>query len=119
DEDDDTTASRFIENVLTFLLNGFEAKDKVTRYRCVHFLAEMVAHLGEIRPTEMVYIELRAALFERVHDKETFVRVQAVIALSKLCGSEDPSDVEEGEPTALEVLLETLSCDPAALVHLS
>jgi condensin complex subunit 3 len=54
-----------------------------------------------------------------VHDKETFVRVQAVIALSKLCGSEDPSDVEEGEPTALEVLLEILSCDPAALVHLS
>ncbi|KAG1834854.1 nuclear condensing complex subunit [Suillus variegatus] len=115
DEDDDTTASRFVEKVLTFLLNGFEAKDKVARYRCVHFLAEMVAHLGEI--SETLYTELRAALFERVHDKETFVRVQAVIALSKLCGSEDPSDVEEGEPTALEVLLETLSCDPAADVR--
>ncbi|KAG2090779.1 nuclear condensing complex subunit [Suillus discolor] len=115
DEDDDTTASRFVEKVLTSLVNGFEAKDKVARYRCVHFLAEMVAHLGEIRHIETLYTELRAALFERVHDKEIFVRVQAVIALSKLCGSEDPSDVEEGEPTALEVLLETLSCDPAAL----
>ncbi|KAG2088380.1 nuclear condensing complex subunit, partial [Suillus discolor] len=117
DEDDDTTASRFVEKVLTSLVNGFEAKDKVARYRCVHFLAEMVAHLGEIRHIETLYTELRAALFERVHDKEIFVRVQAVIALSKLCGSEDPSDVEEGEPTALEVLLETLSCDPAADVR--
>ncbi|KAG1843237.1 beta-glucan synthesis-associated protein-domain-containing protein [Suillus tomentosus] len=40
----------------------------------------------------------------------------AVIALSKLYGSEDPSDAE-GEPTALEVLLETLSCDPVADVR--
>ncbi|OAX38286.1 hypothetical protein K503DRAFT_718426 [Rhizopogon vinicolor AM-OR11-026] len=115
EEDEDTTASRFVDKVLTFLLTGFQAKDKVARYRCVHFLAEMVAHLGEI--SEKLYTELRAALFERVHDKETFVRVQAVIALSKLCGSEDPSDVEEGEPTALEVLLEILSCDPAADVR--
>ncbi|KAG2337723.1 hypothetical protein BDR05DRAFT_894747 [Suillus weaverae] len=115
DDDDETTASRFVEKVLAFLLIGFEAKDKVARYRCVHFLAEMVAHLGEI--SEKLYTELRTALFERVHDKETFVRVQAVIALSKLCGSEDPSDVEEGEPTALEILLETLSCDPAADVR--
>ncbi|KAG2363036.1 nuclear condensing complex subunit [Suillus spraguei] len=115
DDDDETTASRFVEKVLAFLLNGFEAKDKVARYRCVHFLAEMVAHLGEI--SEQLYTKLRTALFERVHDKETFVRVQAVIALSKLCGSEDLSDVEEGEPTALEVLLETLSCDPAADVR--
>jgi condensin complex subunit 3 len=130
DEDEDTTASRFVDKVLTFLLSGFAAKDKVARYRCVHFLAEMVAHLGEIRYvtlfvrysgltrySELLYTKLRTALFERVHDKETFVRVQAVIALSKLCGSEDPSDVEEGEPTALEVLLEILSCDPAAFVH--
>jgi condensin complex subunit 3 len=49
DDDDETTASRFVEKVLSFLLIGFEAKDKVARYRCVHFLAEMVAHLGEIR----------------------------------------------------------------------
>ncbi|KAG1728449.1 nuclear condensing complex subunit [Suillus lakei] len=115
DDDDETTASRFVEKVLAFLLIGFEAKDKVARYRCVHFLAEMVAHLGEI--SEKLYTELRTTLFERVHDKETFVRVQAVIALSKLCGSEDQSDVEDGEPTALEVLLETLSCDPAADVR--
>lgn len=51
---------------------------------------------------------------ERVHDKETFIRVQAAVALSKLCGSEDPSYVEDDETTAIDVLLDTLSCDPAA-----
>ena len=130
EDEEETTASRFVDKMLSFLLRGFQAKDKVVRYRSIHFVAEMVAHLGEIRyvalfvryswltrHSEMLYADLRKALFERVHDKETFVRVQAVIALSKLCGSEDPSDVEEGEPTALEVLLEILSCDPAAFVY--
>ncbi|KAF8437916.1 hypothetical protein L210DRAFT_3761543 [Boletus edulis BED1] len=54
---------------------------------------------------------------ERIHDKETPIRVQAAVALSKLCGSEDPSDVEEGEQAAIDVLFDTLSCDPAAEVR--
>ncbi|KAI6000302.1 nuclear condensing complex subunit [Pisolithus orientalis] len=115
DDDDDTTASRFVARLLKFLVNGFVAKDKVVRYRSVRILAEMVAHLGEI--DEDVYMMLRAALIERVHDKETNVRVQAVVALSKLCGSEDTSDVNDDEPTAIDVLLDTLACDPAAEVR--
>ncbi|KAG6369856.1 hypothetical protein JVT61DRAFT_13416 [Boletus reticuloceps] len=73
----------------------------------------MVAHLGEI--DEDIYHILRAALMERIHNKETPIRIQAAVALSKLCGSEDPSDVEEDEQ-AIDVLLDTLSCDPAAYV---
>lgn len=48
DDDDDTTAARFVARLLKFLLNGFVAKDKIARYRCVRILSEMVAHLGEI-----------------------------------------------------------------------
>ena len=48
DNDDDTTTARFIARLLKFLLRGFVAKDKIVRYRCVHLLTEMVAHLGEI-----------------------------------------------------------------------
>lgn len=114
-DDDDTTASRFVARLLKFLVNGFVAKDKIVRYRCVRILAEMVTHLGEI--DEDVYMMLRAALIERVHDKETNVRVQAVVALSKLCGSEDASDVNEDEPAAIDVLLDTLARDPAAEVR--
>jgi condensin complex subunit 3 len=131
DEDEDTTASRFIARLLTYLLRGFVAKDKSVRFRCVYLVAEMVSHLGEIECahvyrfwvllrahffaiSEEVYTRLRSALLERVTDKEPPVRIQAVIALSKLCGSEDPSDVEEGEQTAVELLLEVLSSDSAA-----
>lgn len=64
--------------------------------------------------SEDVFVILRTALIERIHDKETHVRVQAVIALSKLCGSEDPADIGEDEPMAIDVLLDTLRCDPAA-----
>ncbi|KIK98064.1 hypothetical protein PAXRUDRAFT_824294 [Paxillus rubicundulus Ve08.2h10] len=115
DDDDDTTAARFVTRLLKFLLKGFLAKDKIVRYRCVHILTEMVSHLGEI--DEEVYKMLRSALIERIHDKETFIRIQAIVALSKLCGSEDPSDVEEDEQTAVDVLLDTLGCDPAAEVR--
>lgn len=39
-----------------------------------------------------------------------------VIALSKLVGSEDPSEVEPGEQTILEILLDVLCYDPAVCV---
>ncbi|KAF9234460.1 nuclear condensing complex subunit [Melanogaster broomeanus] len=106
DDDDDTTAARFVARLLKFLLKGFVAKDKIVRYRCVHILAEMVAHLGEI--DEEVYKMLRSGLIERVHDKETLIRVQAVKTLPT---------VEDDELTAIDVLLDTLSCDPAAEVR--
>jgi condensin complex subunit 3 len=55
---------------------------------------------------------------DRISDKESPVRVQAVIGLSKLCGSEEPGDVEDGEQTATETLLGLLAQEPAAWVVL-
>ncbi|KAJ6631026.1 nuclear condensing complex subunit [Mycena sp. CBHHK59/15] len=115
EEDDDTTASRFTAKLLKFLLKGFSAKDKVVRYRVVYIVAEMVAHLGEV--DEDIYVALRKALLERVYDKEAMIRVQVIIALSKLAGSEDPSELDEGEQTVLQVLLDTLISDPSADVR--
>jgi condensin complex subunit 3 len=69
---------------------------------------------GSQRHSEEVYQDLRAALLDRINDKESPVRVQAVIGLSKLCGSEEPGDVEDNEQTATETLLDLLAHDPAA-----
>jgi condensin complex subunit 3 len=66
--------------------------------------------------SEDLYISLRSSLLDRIHDKEPTIRVQAVIALSKLSASEDPADVEEGESTIIEVLVDTVSHDPAVYV---
>lgn len=115
EKDDNTTASRFTAALLRFLLKGFLAKDKSIRYRVLQTVAEMVSHLGEIE--EDIYKELRAALLERVNDKETPVRFQAVIALSKLCGSEDPSEVSEGEQTVSDTLIDILAHDTSPEVR--
>ncbi|KAF8163123.1 nuclear condensing complex subunit [Crassisporium funariophilum] len=116
DEDDDnpTTASRFTARLLKHLLKGFVAKDKNVRFRVLQSVAEMISHLGEI--DEDIYASLRTALIERVSDKEATVRYQAVISLSKLCGSENLSELEEGE-SILEILIDTLAHDPSPEVR--
>jgi len=69
--------------------------------------------------SEDTYNILRDGLIERICDKESFIRAHAVVALSALVGSEDPSELQEGEKTILEVLLDVLCFDPAPYVHTS
>ncbi|KAF8635378.1 hypothetical protein AX15_000383 [Amanita polypyramis BW_CC] len=114
DEDEDTTASRFTARLLKFLLKGFLAKEKNVRYRVLCMVAEMVSHLGAI--DEEIYTELRSALLDRIYDKENAVRVQVVISLAKLAGSEDPSEVGDGE-SVLDILLDTLAHDSSPEVR--
>jgi len=49
---------------------------------------------------------------DRLNDEEAIIRANTVIAHSKLIGSEDPDEVEQGERT----ILQTISTDPAACV---
>ena len=58
-----------------------------------------------------LYAKLRATLLHRLHDKGPTVRTQAVIALSKLAFSEVPSELEEGEPSILDSILDTMAYD--------
>ena len=64
-----------------------------------------------------MYNELRDALIDRLNDKEALIRAHAVIALAKLIGTEDPDEVEQGEQTILQTLLEVISTDPAPYVY--
>jgi condensin complex subunit 3 len=64
--------------------------------------------------SEEIYTDLRAALLDRINDKEAPVRVQAVIALSKLSGSEEPTEVEDGEQSVADVLVDILAHDQSA-----
>jgi len=49
DEDDaETPTSRFVSHLLNWLLQGFVAKNKIVRYRCIQIVSEMISHLGEI-----------------------------------------------------------------------
>ena len=133
DDDDETTATRFTHRLLKHFLKGFQAKDKNVRHRVVCFVAEVISQLGELEyalfvlhrvpltsvVSEDMYNSLRLALMERVRDKESFIRVQAVAALAKICGSEDLGELGEDEQTATEILEELLALDPSACVSLS
>ncbi len=129
DDDEETTAAHFTRRSLKHFLKGFEARDKNVRYRVVCFVAEVISQLGELEYAafllypvyykrsssgENMYNSLRAALLGRIRDKEPPVRVQAVAALAKICGSEDLEELGEGEQTATEVLEDLLAHDPSA-----
>ncbi|KAJ7669544.1 nuclear condensing complex subunit [Mycena polygramma] len=121
-DDEDTIASVFVSSILEWIVQGFVAKNKVVRYQTVHLVAEMILFLGEV--DEDSYLALRESLIERsTCDKESTIRAQAVSALARLVGSEDPSELQDGEKSILEVLLDVLSLDPApdvrraALLH--
>ena len=135
-EDDENATTRFVSRLLNWLLQGLLAKNKNVRYRCIHIVSEMISHLGEIEQvvfeprlwsensttdalilfSEDAYNELRDSLIQRVYDKETLVRVHVVIALSKLVGTESPDEIEQGEQTILQTMLDIVSTDPAAYV---
>ncbi|BGP22271.1 condensin complex subunit 3 [Rhodotorula toruloides] len=125
DEDEDGPASRLVAQLLAFLLRGFQAKNKIARYRCVQLVALMINSLGEI--DDESYHTLKAALLERIRDKEASVRQHAVVALSKLQDADEGADdsdggsddEEEGKETksVTEVLVSVLNHDPAAEVR--
>lgn len=48
DDDEDTPTSRFVAALLKHLIKGFNAKDKIVRYRVVQIVAELILSLGEL-----------------------------------------------------------------------
>lgn len=67
------------------------------------------------RDSDEVFQKLREGLIERAMDKESFVRVQAVIGLAKLQGAEgEGAEEEDDESNATNILLDVLEHDPAA-----
>ncbi|KAK9474697.1 ARM repeat-containing protein [Dipodascopsis tothii] len=111
DEAEATLASRFVEHLFRHVLRGVNAKDKTVRYRSCQVLALLVSSPGEI--DDDLFLEVRSAFVRRLHDKEAAVRVQAVIGLARLQGTDDE---DEPEPVA-ELLLAVLQHDPAADVR--
>lgn len=48
DDDEDTPTSRLVAALLKHLIKGFNAKDKIVRYRVVQIVAELILSLGEL-----------------------------------------------------------------------
>jgi condensin complex subunit 3 len=59
-------------------------------------------------------MSLKRCLLDRARDKEAAVRVQAALGLAKLQSGEDEDDLEDGEESLGDILLDLLRYDPAA-----
>ncbi|KAI8454387.1 nuclear condensing complex subunit [Phakopsora pachyrhizi] len=109
DSSDQSPISRFLLHVIKYLNRGFEAKNKIVRYRCCQILAYVVSGLEEI--DDSLFSELKEKLMIRVHDKEKDVRQQAAMALMNF------RPVDDGEENVNDALIDLMIRDPSSDVR--
>ena len=116
DETNATIFGDFVSALIAHLLRGIESREKNVRYRVCQLLAYLMASgLSEI--DEDQFEALEKALTKRVRDKESNIRVQAVIALSRFQTPPEDEDEEEEESKITEIMLHLLGHDPSPEVR--
>ena len=115
---------RLTSHIFTILLQILTSKEKTVRYRATQLLAHVINSLESI-DDESFHL-LKMGLLQRIKDKESMIRIQAVLGLGRLAGNEDDedqdsaeSDDDEGPNGVLQKLLEVLQNDPSADVRRS
>ncbi|CDS02070.1 hypothetical protein [Sporisorium scitamineum] len=115
EEEEDTTATRFSTLLIKHLLKGSVSKNKNVRLRCCGCVALLINGLEAL--DEDMFQTLKSFLLDRARDKESVVRVQSVIALTKLLTNEDEEQEDEDSQEIRQVLIEILRFDPSAEVR--
>ncbi len=119
----ETPTSRLTSRVLSTLLPLLTSKEKQVRYRSTQLLSHIINSVDSI--DDDLFQSLRLGLLKRLRDKESMVRVQAVLGLGRLAGNEAEDDAnDEGSDDGdhdglLERLLKVLQNDPSADVRRS
>lgn len=119
----ETPTSRLVAHILSIMLPLMTSKEKTVRYRSTQLVAHIINSLDSI--DDEYYHLLKMALLKRLRDKESIIRVQAVLGLGRLAGNEDDGteenpDSDDDETSGLLVkLLEILQNDPSADVRRS
>lgn len=113
EEDVDTVASRFTDEIIRHLLRGVTAKDKQVRSRSCQLIAAIVNGLQEI--DDDLYDNLKFHLCKRLYDKEQSVRLNSALALTRL--QDDPTNVTDGTFSITKMLLSLLQHDSSAEVR--
>lgn len=110
---DEESVSRFVNYMVLHLLRGVDSKDKNVRFRVVQLLGYLIIQLLEI--DHEVYQALRAVLVARLKDKESIVRIQAIVALSRFQSIE--GDDEEKNELITDEVRKAMRYDEAAEVR--
>jgi condensin complex subunit 3 len=114
----ETPTSRLTSSLVDLIVPLLGSKDKVVRFRATQIIAHIVNTLESI--DDELYHTIRQGLLKRIRDKESSVRVQAVIGLARLTGNDDDEDGPDDNSTALlEKLIEIMQNDTSADVRKS
>ncbi|KAF2841202.1 ARM repeat-containing protein [Patellaria atrata CBS 101060] len=117
----ETPATRLTSHIITMILPLLLAKDKTVRFRATQIIAHIVNTLDSI--DDELFGLVRLGLLRRLRDKESSVRVQAILGLGRLAGegeeNEDEDSDDEDSGGVLEKLLDVLQNDPSADVRRS
>ncbi len=114
EEDGETVSTRFIDSLINHLLRGLDAKDKIVRYRACQFIAVIIGSLGEM--DDALFQRLCLGLRKRTRDRESSVRVRAVIALSRL-QSDEQDEEDDDDDSIIELMIHLLQHDPSTEVR--
>ncbi|KAJ5947998.1 hypothetical protein N7466_001013 [Penicillium verhagenii] len=109
----ETPTSRLTTSLVALMVPLLGAKDKMIRFRATQIVAHIVNALEAI--DDELYHTIQQGLLKRIRDKESSVRVQAVLGLARLAGNDEDDD---GNSTALlERLIEIMQNDTSADVR--
>ena len=119
----ETPSTRLTSHILSVLLPLLASKEKTVRYRSTQLISHIINSLDSI--DDECYQLIRGGLLKRIRDKESMVRVQAVLGLGRLAGNEGEEDEDNEDSDSddvnglLEKLLQVLQNDPSADVRRS
>lgn len=112
----ETPTSRLTSSLVSLMTPVLAAKDKMIRFRATQIIAHIVNSLESI--DDELYHTIRGGLLKRIRDKESSVRVQAVMGLARLAGNDEEDDGNDDNSTALlEKLIEIMQNDTSADVR--
>jgi condensin complex subunit 3 len=111
----ETPTSRLTSSLVSLMVPVLSAKDKMIRFRATQIIAHIVNSLESI--DDELYHTIRGGLLKRIRDKESSVRVQAVIGLARLAGNDEEDENDDNSTALLEKLIEIMQNDTSADVR--
>ncbi|KAA8642897.1 hypothetical protein EYZ11_011820 [Aspergillus tanneri] len=118
-EDDEhvpeTPTARLTTSLVALVVPLLSAKDRTVRFRATQIIAHIVNSLDTV--DDDLYHAIRQGLLRRIRDKESSVRVQAVMGLGRLAGNEEDDDDNDDSTALVEKLVEIMQNDTSADVR--
>jgi condensin complex subunit 3 len=119
----ETPTSRLTFSLLSLLIPMLSVKEKTVRFRATQIIAHVINTLDSI--DDELYHLIRQGLIKRIRDKESTIRIQAVMGLGRLAGNEAQDELGSDHSDSmdalglLEKLLDALQHDTSAEVRRS